>query len=120
MENKESGGVKQKPYQREKDYSDTSATDQAEVILWQSVIIQALRDLQVGAWKDRSSRTVASSWVFSDSPDFYVACDLSGWTPDYIRRIARKIIDEKINLKYERINPQRKGKKGKGGTAKKI
>jgi len=65
--------------------------------LWQSVIIQAIRDLWIKKkveFEDDlwiQANLDAEDWLFTDNPEFLMACHRAGWLPEWIRENVRKL-----------------------------
>lgn len=58
--------------------------------LWRAVVLQAIDD--VFSLNDRNQRA-AIRWIFGDSEDFRMVCELAGVAPRWVRRKAfEKII----------------------------
>lgn len=64
------------------------------MVLWKAVILQAFADMASQS-KNRElqiDKELAKIWVFSNSKDFYMVCDLANYHPDDIRKKAKEII----------------------------
>lgn len=66
-----------------------TAENMPEVMLWQSVIMQAILDAtgNISSGLGIHEKAASLSWLKGRSSDFLMVCDMAGMIPDYVSRL---------------------------------
>ncbi len=87
----------QSPFEKAKLYSDSP-----EITLYRSIILQAVIDVSNNSFSKKAVilEKEAKKWLFEDNEDFIDICNMAEVNKDYIRKIARDVVN--INKKQDK------------------